>query len=87
MANTILNTVNISKNGQITVPKEIQTRLGTDKGDSLVVAEFGGVIGIVLKSDFLKFAEDNFEDILKYSETSLAKIWINDEDDAWDKYS
>ena len=29
--------------------------------------------------------KDNFEDILKYGESSLKEVWDNKEDDIWNK--
>ncbi len=86
MEDTILKTITVSEKGQITIPREIQKKLGINKGDNLIVAKIHEKIVILLESDFLKILEDDFEDVMKYSESSLEKIWSDKGDKVWEKY-
>ncbi len=86
MEDIILKTISVSEKGQITIPREIQKKLGINKGDNLIVAKIHEKIVILPESGFLKTLEDDFDDVLKYSEASLEKIWSNKEDGVWEKY-
>ena len=78
----MLKTVKVSEKGQITIPREIQESLGIKKGDRLVIAVKDKMILIQKAANI----EDDFYDLLKYSESSLGKLWNNKKDDIWEKY-
>lgn len=82
----VLKTVNVSEKGQIAIPKEIQELLGIQKGDSLVITTKNKKILIQKAANLEKHIEDDFSDLLKYSESSLGKLWNNKKDDVWETY-
>ncbi len=86
MNESILKTISVSDKGQITIPREIQKKLGIKKGDSLVIASIKEKILILQGADLLKSVEDDFSDITKFSESLLDKTWSNKGDYVWKKY-
>ncbi len=82
----MLKTVNVSEKGQIVIPREIQELLGIKKGDSLVITTKNKKILIQKATNIEKYIEDDFSDLLMYSESSLGKLWNNKKDDVWEKY-
>ena len=82
----MLKTVNVSEKGQIVIPKEIQELLGIQKGDSLVITAKNKKILIQKTTNIEKRIEDDFDDLLRYSESSLGEIWNNKKEDVWEKY-
>ena len=82
----MLKTINVSEKGQIAIPREIQESLGIKKGDRLVITAKDKKILIQKATNIEKHIEDDFEDLLRYSESSLEKLWNNKKDDIWEKY-
>ena len=60
------------------------------KVDTTIKGMAMAVIGLLLCSGISgcgdEKAQPDFKDILKFSETSLKKIWDNKEDEIWKKY-
>ncbi len=84
--NTMLKTINVSEKGQIAIPREIQESLGIKKDDRLVVTTKDKKILIQKAANVERHVEDNFQDLPRYSEPSLEKLWNNKKDDvAWRK--
>jgi len=81
-----IKTVKVSNKGQISIPINIRELAGINKGDELLIVENNGKI-LLEKFDLLtnKF-KDDFMDILKVSENSLAEVWDNDKDEIWNSY-
>ncbi len=69
----MLKTVNVSEKGQVTLPREIQELLGIKKGDRLVITAKNKKILIQKATNVEKHIEDDFSDLLMYSESSLGK--------------
>ena len=86
MSESTLKTVSVSEKGQIAIPREIQKLLGIKKGDRLVLTAKNKKLLIQKASSLEKHMEDDFGDLLKHSESTLKKLWLNKEDDVWDKY-
>ena len=86
MSETSLKTVRVSEKGQITIPRDIQILLGLKKGDRLVLVTKSDKLLIQKASGLEKQMEDDFGDLLAHSEKTLEKLWLNKEDDIWDKY-
>lgn len=86
MSEISLNTVNVSEKGQIAIPQEIRTLLGIKKGDRLVLATKNQKILIQKATNLSKQIDDDFDDLLGYSEITLKKVWSNKKDDIWSKY-
>ncbi len=81
-----LRTVSVSEKGQIAIPKEIRVLLGIKKGDRLVLTTKNKKLLIQKATNLAKQTEDDFDDLLDYSEFSLKKLWLNKKDDVWNKY-
>ena len=86
MSETSLKTVRVSEKGQITIPRDIQILLGLKKGDRLVLVTKSDKLLIQKASGLEKQMEDDFDDLLAHSEKTLEQLWLNKEDDIWDKY-
>ncbi len=82
----MLKTVNVSEKGQITIPKEIQELLEIQKGDRLVITAKDKKILIQKSTSIESHIEDGFDDLLRYSEASLEKLWNSKRDDVWETY-
>ena len=86
MSKSVLKIVNVSGKGQITIPREIQELLGIKKGDKLILTAKNEKILIQKATNIKKHMMNNFDDLLRYSELSLAKLWNNKKDNIWEKY-
>ena len=74
MNKPMLKIVNVSEKGQITLPREIQKLLGIKKGDKLILIAKNEKILIQKATNIKKYMMNNFDDLLRYSELSLAKL-------------
>jgi AbrB family looped-hinge helix DNA binding protein len=81
-----LKTVTISQKGQITIPRNLQRKMGIKKGDRFILVARGDNIMLKKSPAIIKSIEDDFSDIIAISEHSLRKLWLNKEDDIWDTY-
>jgi AbrB family looped-hinge helix DNA binding protein len=81
-----LKTVTISQKGQITIPRNLQRKMGIKKGDRFILVARGDNIMLKKSPAIIKSIEDDFSDIIATSEHSLRKLWLNKEDDIWDTY-
>lgn len=86
MPESIMMTVTVSGKGQISIPREIRKRLAIEKGSKLVIILKDKKLLICKASDVSQLVEDNFEDVVRYSEHSLEEIWDNEEDEVWNRY-
>ena len=82
----IVKTVKVSDKGQISIPLEIREETGIGKGDELIIIQSGKKILIESARNASKKAEDDFSDIIKFSDKSLMKLWDNKSDEIWNKY-
>ena len=82
----MLKTVSVSEKGQIAIPREIQELLDIKKGDRLVLTAKNEKILIQKATNIEKHMMNDFDDLLRYSELSLAKLWKNKKDNIWEKY-
>ena len=82
----MLKIVKVSEKGQIAIPREIQESLGIKKDDRLVMTVKDEKILIQKATNIEKYMEDDFYDLLRYSESSLGKLWNSKKDDIWEKY-
>lgn len=85
MDDTSLKIVSVSEKGQITIPREIQVRLGIKKGDKLVLITKNKKLLIQKPASVEQFIEDDL-DITTHSENSLERLWDNKSDDIWSQY-
>jgi len=82
----MIKTVKVSDKGQIAIPQSFRENLGINKGDDLIIVESKGKILIEKTQKTKEKIEDDFKDILKFSEDSLKEVWDNPEDKIWDQY-
>ena len=82
----IVKTVKVSDKGQISIPLEIREETGIGKGDELIIIQSGKKILIESTRNASKKAEDDFSDIIKFSDKSLMNLWDNKSDEIWNKY-
>ena len=86
MSESIITTVTVSTKGQISIPREIRKQLAVEKGSKLVIILKDKKLLICKASDISQLIEDDFEDVVRYSERSLEEIWDNEEDEVWNRY-
>ena len=78
----IIKTVKVSDKGQIAIPADIRMKAGIKRGDNLIVIQKDSKILIEKTSEKMK---EDFNDLLKNSESVAEKLWRNKEDEIWDK--
>jgi len=81
-----MKTVKVSDKGQIAIPRDIRDNIGIERGDELVLFQIGGKILIEKSKKVAEKMEEDFSDLLKFSEESLKEVWDNKEDDIWNTY-
>lgn len=86
MESTIIKTIKVSEKGQIAIPREIREKLNILQGDELIIVENNDKLLIEKSKRFAKDFQDDFKDIIHYSEESLREVWDNSEDDIWNQY-
>ena len=86
MDEAIIKTIRVSEKGQIAIPIEIREKLDISYGDELVIVQNEQKLLIEKAPKVSKKIQDDFKDILKYSEQSLKEVWDNPEDDIWNSY-
>ena len=82
----MMRTIRVSEKGQIAIPNQIRETLEIEQGDELVIIQMGNKILIEKAQITEKRLEDDFRDILKFSEKSLKEVWNNKSDDVWNQY-
>lgn len=81
-----IKTVKVSEKGQIAIPQSIREQIGIVKGDELILVRVDGKILLEKANKVSEKMQDDFSDILKFSEDSLKEIWDNEEDNIWSTY-
>ncbi|MBI4149243.1 AbrB/MazE/SpoVT family DNA-binding domain-containing protein [Candidatus Woesearchaeota archaeon] len=81
-----ITTVKVSEKGQIAIPQAIRENIGIRKGDELILIQMKGKIVLEKSADAEKNIEDEFEDVINFSEKALRKVWGNKKDDIWGRY-
>ncbi len=81
-----MKTIKVSEKGQIAIPQIIRENLNINQGDELVLLQIEGKLLIEKVERVEQQLEDNFADILKFSEKSLKEVWDNRQDDVWGAY-
>lgn len=81
-----LKSVKVSQKGQIAIPRDIQRELGIKKGDELILVREGRKLMLEKPERITEGVKDEFKDLIKLSETSLRKLWLNKEDEIWNEY-
>ena len=81
-----MKTVRISEKGQIAIPMDIRNSLGLKRGDELVLIQTDNKILIEKPKKMIKRVKEDFKGMIALTESSLKKLWLNREDEIWDKY-
>lgn len=81
-----IKTIKVSEKGQIAIPAEFREIIGIHKGDQLLLIQKGNKILIEKTASFSEEIKNGFEDLIKFSEKNIKKLWDNKEDDVWNKY-
>ena len=78
--------VRVTDKGQISIPVDVQRRIGITKGDELLLIAKGKKIVLEKPERVAEFLEDELSDLQMVSEESLKNLWLNKADDVWDQY-
>lgn len=78
--------VKVTDKGQISIPVEVQRKIGITKGDELLLIAKGERIVLEKLGRVAELLEDEFADLQAISEESLKSLWLNKMDDVWDQY-
>ena len=81
-----MKTIKVSDKGQIAIPQNFREKLGITKGDDLILFNLGDRLLIEKQQKVEEKLNEDFKDILKFSEKSLKELWGNKEDDVWGEY-
>ncbi len=78
--------VKVSDKGQISIPVEVQKKIGIKKGDELLLISKGRKIVLEKPEKIMEMIEDEFGDIQTLTEASLRQLWMRKEEDIWNQY-
>ncbi|MBI2548682.1 AbrB/MazE/SpoVT family DNA-binding domain-containing protein [Candidatus Woesearchaeota archaeon] len=82
----MMKTIKVSEKGQIAIPQSIRETLGIERGDELIIIQLNNKIVIEKAERTEQRLQEDFKDILKFSEKSLKEVWANKSDDIWNEY-
>lgn len=82
----MIKTIKVSDKGQIAIPQLLRDRLGINRGDELVMIQIDDKILLEKAQKIEQKLQEDFKDILKFSEKSLKEVWDNQDDDIWNSY-
>ncbi|MEK6824091.1 MAG: AbrB/MazE/SpoVT family DNA-binding domain-containing protein [Nanoarchaeota archaeon] len=82
----MIKTIKVSEKGQIAIPQVIRDSLGINQGDDLIMIQMNNKILLEKSQKMEQKLQDNFKDILKFSEQSLKDVWDNSDDEIWNSY-
>ena len=78
--------VRVSDKGQISIPVDVQRKVGITKGDELLLIAKDRRIVLEKPSKVAEVLEDEFADTLAITQETLGRLWLNKADDVWEKY-
>ena len=78
--------VKVTDKGQISIPVEIQRRIGIARGDELLLIAKGKRIVLEKPVGVTELLEDEFADLQAISEEALKNLWLNKADEVWNQY-
>ena len=78
-----MHTVSVSSRGLVVIPKDVRKRHGLERATELVLIEEGDALVLRKKADIEKVLRDRSYLLLRAAKKSLAELWENPEDDAW----
>lgn len=83
----MMKTIKVSEKGQIAIPQAVRDSLGINQGDELVMVQIENKILLEKARKVEQKIQDDFKDILKFSEQSLKEVWDNPENEIWNTYA
>lgn len=78
--------VRVTDKGQISIPVDVQRKIGISRGDELLLIAKGHRIVLEKSERLAELLEDEFADVQAISEASLSRLWLNKDDEVWDRY-
>ena len=78
--------VKVTDKGQISIPVDVQKKIGISKGDELLLIAKGKKIVLEKPARVAEILEDELADLEVLSEESLKGLWLNKADDVWVQY-
>ena len=78
--------VKVSQKGQIAIPADTRKQIGVKKGDTLLLVRKGRRIMLEKQEELSEKLEEEFGDLLSLTESSLRALWMNKQDEIWNKY-
>ncbi len=78
--------VKVSDKGQISLPMEIQRKVGIKKGDELLLIRKGQKIVLAKPRRVVEVLEEEFADVQDITEASLRRMWLRKNEDVWNRY-
>ena len=79
----IVRTVKTTSKGQLTIPVDILRAMGLQRGDELVLIQEDDRVVLAKAETVAKAYVDDLAGWERISEPSLADVWDNAEDEAW----
>jgi AbrB family looped-hinge helix DNA binding protein len=83
---TDIRTIKVSQKGQISIPTDIRKKMKIKHGDDLVMIIKDSKIVLEKSEDVGLILDGEFKDVKAITEEGLKKLWINEHDDAWNRY-
>ena len=78
----IIETVTVSEKGQVSIPADIRNKLGITKGDRLLlILKEGKMLIMPTRQLWKNNMENEFDYLLRLSESSAKELWNNRTDD------
>jgi antitoxin PrlF len=78
----VIDTVTVSDKGQVAIPADIRKKLGIGKGDKLIFVLVDGKMLVMPARRLLREnTKDDFNYLMKLSESSAKDLWDNETDD------
>ena len=75
----------VSRKGQIVIPKDVRKRHRLKTDTDLVLLESGDVLDLRKKADVKEILDGGFGPLQCASEEALKELWDNPEDNVWDR--
>ena len=78
--------VKVTDKGQISIPVDVQRKIGISRGDELLLIAKGKRIVLEKPARVAEILEDEFADLQVLGDESLKSLWLNNLDNVWDQY-
>jgi len=82
-----IRTIKVSQKGQVSIPTDIRKTMNIKKGDNLVMMVRDSRIVLEKSENIALLLDGELKDVEAYAEQTLKKLWLNEYDEAWNKYA